>query len=63
MNNDSVRAGLGALVKLWLPVVVLTKLWTPDIEVVAGLQLALIGTIDFLFLLVPSKPTVTEGVD
>ena len=56
MNNDQVRAGLGALIKLWLPVVVLMKLWTPDVEVVAGLQLALIGTIDFIFLLFPSKP-------
>jgi hypothetical protein len=55
MLNDKVRAGLGALIKLWLPVIVLTGLWTPDAEVIAGLELAMIGTIDFLFLLVPSK--------
>ena len=58
MNNDQVRAGLGALVKLWLPVVVLMGLWTPEPEVVAGLQLALIATIDVIFLAIPAKAVV-----
>lgn len=57
MNNDKYRAALGGLVKLWLPVVVLSGLWTPSVELVAALQLALIATIDAIFLAFPSTPT------
>ena len=60
MNTDKVRAALGALVKLWLPVIVLSGVWSPSIEMVAGLQLALIATIDTLFLLVPSSDTMSK---
>lgn len=55
MNNDKFRAALGGLVKLWLPVVVLAGIWTPSIELVAALQLALIATIDTAFLVFPSS--------
>jgi hypothetical protein len=56
MYSDKTRAALGALVKLWLPVVVLAGLWSPSLELLAGLELALIGSIDFLFLQVPAQP-------
>lgn len=55
MLNDKVRAGLGALIKLWLPVFVLTGIWDPGTEALAALELALIGTVDFAYLVVPSK--------
>lgn len=60
MNNDKIRAALGGLIKLWLPVFVLMGIWKPEPEVIAGLQLALIGSIDFVFLLFPSSPTTSS---
>lgn len=53
-QNDKVRAGVGGLIKLWFPVLVVAGVVTPDAEQQAILQLALIGTVDFIWLLSPS---------